>query len=164
MTSLVNWIVHIKDIINGQHLIEPFRADKVSVSIDQNHHELFSINGESRTIAGPRNGRIDMELTINHFDVDNFSPFWELEIPRADIQINPIFRTFSESNTGHRNYCYESCLLSSINWDTTINGSSIMELGWVFNANNPHTNRTGTRRPISPRPKEQKLDWHKLGF
>lgn len=94
MTSLVNWIVHIKDIINGQHLIEPFRADKVSVSIDQNHHELFSINGESRTIAGPRTGRIDMELTINHFDVDNFSPFWELEIPEQiykSIQSSELF-------------------------------------------------------------------------
>ena len=157
MTSLRNCIVHIKDVIAGYHIMEPFRANQVSVSIDRDLTDIFMPSGEIRTIPGRATGKIYMELTIGVLEIDNFSHFWEQEFSRVNIQINP-------SDVDHNNH-YESCVLSSIDWEANPNGISTIELIWSFCPQTPSFNRSPSSRPRSTRRlKEQKLDWHELGF
>lgn len=130
---MTNWIIHIKDVITGHHIIEPARTDQVSVSFEHNE-----IGGDTRIISG----RINMVCV----DVD-FSPLWERDNLKANIQINT-------GNNDYNNNYYENCVLNSVNWGIDSNQISTIELEWVFYS---------SIIPIRQF-KEKKLDWRKSGF
>jgi len=168
-----NWVVHIKDVETGHHIIEPVVASKIQVSYEQWSQEISTLRGDVFQVAGPRTGSIRMEFDLFNDNYRMFTALWDNAPQRADIQVNP---RDNDQNNG-----YSRCVLRSMNFDPAPapDWNDVLVLEWVFMNAEAQINvprelqsdyvspwqhamgRLGRRRRIEP---VQKLDWRVSGF